>query len=164
MGVSAFIFAEQVHGNAIAIADRFTVVPIPGVDGMITAEADVCLGVYVADCCAVFLVDPDRHVIGLLHSGRKGTDLGIASGAIELMAERFGCEPARLIVQLSPCIRPPFYEVDFAKEIVRQCRASGVKQIFDCGVCTASNPDHYYSYRAEHGKTGRMLAMLSLSS
>ncbi|PYL69986.1 MAG: hypothetical protein DMF22_10430, partial [Verrucomicrobia bacterium] len=64
---------------------------------------------------------------------------------------------------LSPCIRPPHYELDFAAEIVRQCRALGVKEIHDPAVCTACDLDCYYSYRAEKGKTGRMLALLGLN-
>jgi copper oxidase (laccase) domain-containing protein len=67
-----------------------------------------------------------------------------------------------LIVQLSPCIRPPHYEIDFAAEIVRQAHAAGVTKVYDDGVCTACHPDLYYSYRAEKGKTGRMLALLGL--
>ena len=55
------------------------------------------------------------------------------------------------------------YEVDFAAEIIRQCRALGVQQIYDPGMCTACNLGRYYSYRAERGKTGRMLAVLGLS-
>jgi copper oxidase (laccase) domain-containing protein len=35
-----------------------------------------------------------------------------------------------------------------------------VKEIRDSGVCTACDLDHYYSYRAEKGKTGRMLALI----
>ena len=76
------------------------------------------------------------------------------------MKEEFGSNPANLIVQLSPCIRPPHYEIDFAADIVEQCRAQGVKQIHDS--CTACHLDLYYSYRAEKGKTGRMLALLGL--
>ena len=79
------------------------------------------------------------------------------------MIDRFGSDPANMIVQLSPCIRPPHYEVDFAAEIVRQCRELGVKTIHDSGVCTACDLDRYYSYRAEKGKTGRMLASIGLS-
>jgi purine-nucleoside/S-methyl-5'-thioadenosine phosphorylase / adenosine deaminase len=67
-----------------------------------------------------------------------------------------------MILQLSPCIRPPHYEVDFASEIVSQCRALDVKGIHDSGVCTACDLNRYYSYRAEKGKTGRMLALLGL--
>jgi polyphenol oxidase len=78
------------------------------------------------------------------------------------MKETFSSNPANMIVQLSPCIRPPHYEVDFAADIVEQCRAQGVKQIHDNGVCTACHLDLYYSYRAENGKTGRMLAVLGL--
>ena len=80
------------------------------------------------------------------------------------MIERFGSDPANMIVQLSPCIRPPHYEVDFAAEIIRQCRALGVQQIRDSDTCTASELGRYYSYRAEKGKTGRMLALIGLDS
>jgi copper oxidase (laccase) domain-containing protein len=65
-------------------------------------------------------------------------------------------------VQLSPCIRPPHYEIDFAAEIVRQCRAAGVNHVHDCNICTACDLARYYSYRVEKGKTGRMLALLAL--
>jgi hypothetical protein len=80
------------------------------------------------------------------------------------MKERFGSNPTNMIVQLSPCIRPPHYEIDFAEEILQQCRALGVKEIHDSGVCTACDLGRYYSYRAEKGKTGRMLALVGLNS
>src|SRR5919198_141002 len=35
--------------------------------------------------------------------------------------------------------------------------------VADSGVCTACKLDRYYSYRAEKGKTGRMLALLGLN-
>jgi hypothetical protein len=79
------------------------------------------------------------------------------------MIDRFGTDPADVVVQLSPCVRPPHYEVDFAAEIVRQSRATGVETIHDFGICTACDLDHYYSYRAEKGKTGRMLALLAIN-
>jgi copper oxidase (laccase) domain-containing protein len=88
--------------------------------------------------------------------------LAIAAKAIEQMGQRFGSNPADLIVELSPCIRPPHYEIDFAAEIVNQCRAAGVKKIHDSGTCTACDVGRYYSYRSEKGKTGRMLALLGL--
>jgi len=87
----------------------------------------------------------------------------IAAKAIEAMRKNFGSDPQNLMVQLSPCIRPPHYEIDFAANIVEQCRAAGVKQIYDSGSCTACDTERYYSYRAEKGKTGRMLALLALA-
>ncbi len=159
---SHYVTAEQVHGCAVAIVDENTAAPVPGTDGLITACPAVCLGIQVADCCAVWLADPVRRVLALLHSGRKGSDLGITAVAVEKMRAHFGCEPADLIVQLSPCIRPPLYEVDFAALIRAQARAAGVRQIFDPGTCTGGNVDRYYSYRVEQGQTGRMLAFLAL--
>jgi YfiH family protein len=165
VGDRPLVTAQQVHGNKVAVVDAplKTDKEFPGRDGIITNQRGVTLGVYVADCCAVYIVDPKTPAIGLVHSGRKGTELGVVTNALNQMIERFGSNPAEMIVQLSPCIRPPHYEVDFAAEIVRQCRALGVKQIHDSGVCTACNLDHYYSYRAEKGKTGRMLALIGLN-
>ncbi len=164
--------AQQIHGDRIAIVDRADCSgsrvgcedkQFPGCDGIITNQRGIVLGVYVADCCAVYIVDSKTPAIGLVHSGRKGTELGIVPNAIAQMSDRFGSDPADMIVQLSPCIRPPDYEVDFAAEIVRQCRALGVKTIHDSRVCTARDLKRYYSYRAEKGKTGRMLAVIGLN-
>ena len=159
--------AQQVHGNKIAVLDEVEPAHLlgrefPACDGIITNQRGVALGIYVADCCAVYIVDPKTPAIGLVHSGRKGTELGVVTNAIRQMVERFDSDPANMIVQLSPCIRPPHYEVDFAAEITRQCRALGVQEIHDPGICTACNLDRYYSYRAEKGKTGRMLALIGL--
>ena len=41
-----------------------------GCDAIITNQRGVVLGVYVADCCAVYIVDPKTPAIGLVHSGR----------------------------------------------------------------------------------------------
>jgi hypothetical protein len=160
--------AQQIHGDKIAIVDAAGCVGcddklFPGCDGIITNQQGIVLGVYVADCCAVHLVDPKTPAIGLVHSGRKGTELGVVPNAIKQMIDRFGSDPANMIVQLSPCIRPPHYELDFAAQIVRQCRALGVKEIHDPAVCTACDLERYYSYRAEKGKTGRMLALIGLN-
>jgi len=164
LGIAAksFITAEQVHGSDVAVVSAETPSPVSATDGLITADPNVCLGIYVADCGPVFLVEPECRVIALLHSGRKGTELGIVNVAIERMVRVFRCDPARMIVQLGPCIRPPHYEIDFAAAILARARAAGVPQVHDCGACTAAARDRYYSYRMEQGKTGRMLALLAL--
>ena len=178
MGDWPVFTAQQIHGHKIAVVDDVgsalradrgrrgaASLPsreFPGCDGIITSQRRVALGIYVADCCAVYIVDPKTPAIGLVHSGRKGTEFGVVRNAINQMVHRFSSDPANMIVQLSPCIRPPHYEIDFAAEIIQQCRAFGVKEIHDSGICTACDLDRYYSYRAEKGKTGRMLALLGL--
>lgn len=153
--------AQQIHGrgvSAVAASGAFA----PGADGLVTNSPGVTLGIYVADCAAVFLVDPVRRAIALLHSGRKGTDLDILAAGVAALRENFGTDPADLVGVLSPCIRPPHYDVDFAATIRAQARALGLGAFHDAGTCTASHPERYYSYRRELGQTGRMLALLAL--
>jgi copper oxidase (laccase) domain-containing protein len=161
-GTRHFCLAEQVHGNSVAAVTADSAPKSPRVDALITRDPQVLLGIYVADCCAVFLVDSQRSAIGLVHSGKKGTELNIVGTVIQKMALEYGTEPADLVAQLSPCIRPPFYEVDFAAYIVQSLKRSGVRQVFDSGENTAADLERYYSYRMEKGRTGRMLALLGI--
>lgn len=161
-GTRHFCLAEQIHGNSVAAVTANSAPKTPRVDALITNDPQVLLGIYVADCCAVFLVDSRRSAIGLVHSGKKGTELNIVGAVIQKMAMVYGTEPADLVAQLSPCIRPPFYEVDFAENIAQNLRRSGVRQVFDSGENTAADLERYYSYRMEKGRTGRMLALLGI--
>lgn len=154
---------QQIHGNEVAVVDRGSPEKTAGVDALITNDPGVVLGIYVADCCAIYFVDPARAVIGLAHSGRKGTEQNIAGATLERMVTGFGSNPEDLVVQLSPCIRPPFYEVDFAAQIVTQLQVGGVRRIYDCGENTGADLERFYSYRVEKGLTGRMLAFLTLT-
>jgi copper oxidase (laccase) domain-containing protein len=163
LGSRVFRIAQQIHGNGVAAVDRGSPQKTPGVDALITNDPEVMLGIYVADCCAIYFVDPVRAVIGIAHSGRKGTEQNITGMTIERMVTGFGSAPGDLFVQLSPCIRPPFYEVDFAAQIVTQLQAAGVRQIYDCGENTGADLERFYSYRMEKGSTGRMLAFLTLT-
>ncbi|MFK7909396.1 MAG: polyphenol oxidase family protein [Akkermansiaceae bacterium] len=159
--------AEQVHGSEIAVVRKSDPAQVwSGIDGLITADPEVLLGIYVADCGAVYIVDPVQAVLALLHSGKKGTEGNITGKAIELMIEKFGSNPTDLHVALAPCIRPPAYEVDFAQQIREQVLDAGVPkaQLTDSGICTSSDLETYYSYRLEKGTTGRMLALLGMDS
>jgi copper oxidase (laccase) domain-containing protein len=164
LGDLVMVTGEQVHRAEVGIiADEGELPsePLRGVDALVTRRADVVLGIYVADCAAVYLVDRVGGAIGLVHSGKKGTAAGIVARTIRTMERTWGTRPADLLVQISPCIRPPHYEVDFAAEIVRQAWQEGAGQVVDCGRCTAAESTRYYSYRREKGRTGRMLALLA---
>src|SRR6266498_662695 len=52
--------------------------------------------------------------------------------------------------------------LDLAQANQRQLLAAGLKKknVFDLGLCTACNPELFFSHRAEHGKTGRMMAVV----
>jgi copper oxidase (laccase) domain-containing protein len=152
--------AGQIHGAVVEIALASGC--HDGADGLVTAEPRLVLGIYVADCAAVYLADRRGRAVGLVHSGRAGTELNITGRAIALLGSEFGVEPADLTVEISPCIRPPLYETDFASTIAAQAREAGAGEVLDRGICTGSDTASWYSYRVERGRTGRMLAALAL--
>jgi polyphenol oxidase len=156
------VHAEQPHGNRAQAVYTPLGIRVPDVDALATSVPRLPLVVRVADCGPVFFYDPVQQVIALAHSGRRGTEGNIVGETISCLRETFDTHPENLIVQLGPCIRPPHYEIDFAAEIERQARACGVRHYHDCGMCTASHLDRYYSYRAEKGKTGRMWAVFMI--
>ncbi len=159
---STLATACQIHGRGVTVVEEAARGPVADMDGLVSSTPGVMIGIYVADCCAVYLADAVSGAFGVLHSGKKGTEQNITGAGIALLQERFGTRPENLVVQLSPCIRPPAYEVDFAAAIRAQAREAGVPaaQIHDEGICTSSDPARYYSYRMEKGRTGRMLALL----
>lgn len=157
--------AEQIHGNLIAAITEATdqaILQHAGVDGLITNLPGQLLAIYVADCAAVYLADPVTRSIGLLHSGKKGTEGNILREALLEMEKRYGTRPSDLVCMVSPCIRPPDYDVDFAATIRQQASELGIVKFHDSCQNTAADLAIHYSYRIEKGQTGRMLALLAL--
>ncbi|MGF1655926.1 MAG: polyphenol oxidase family protein [Verrucomicrobiales bacterium] len=158
-----FCFAKQVHGTTALIVQESSPAGVQGeADALVTRSRHHCLGIYVADCCPVWAIDPETSIFGIAHAGKKGAEQGVVPRMLEAMAG-LGADMARTVVQLGPCIRPPHYEIDFTQQIIQQSMEFGIQILEDCGLCTASHPQLYYSYRREKGKTGRMLAFAGIS-
>lgn len=155
--------AQQIHGNRVAlVGDIGCSYPVEGVDGLFCGGvADCCLGIYVADCAAVWVYDTVSGARGLVHSGKQGTAQNIVGELLERMYKTLGVKASDCIAVISPCIRKPHYEVDIAEEIHKQLIAAGIKEenIVDSGLNTAEDLNTFYSYRMEKGSTGRMLAL-----
>jgi polyphenol oxidase len=160
--------AEQVHGTSVAVVPGASTIlapdglpVVPGVDGLVTNTPGIVLAIYVADCGPIWLADPKSGAVGLLHSGKKGTEGNILQTGLDAMCREFGSKASDVVVALGPCIRPPHYEIDFAAEIGRQAERAGVADYVDCAEDTALDLERHYSYRIEQGKTGRMMALIS---
>ncbi|MDF1815964.1 MAG: polyphenol oxidase family protein, partial [Verrucomicrobiales bacterium] len=119
---------EQIHADNIAVCGTNgpEATHFPDTDGLVTGCPGQFCGIYVADCGAVFLIDPVKRACGLVHSGKKGAELGIAGKAIRMMQKNFGSSAGDILVQVAPCIRPPDYEIDFAAQIRTSCLDAGV--------------------------------------
>src|SRR5690606_6808667 len=102
--------AEQVHGNQVALVPGAATITapdglpvVPGVDGLVTNTAGIVLAIYVADCGAIWLADRATGAVGLLHSGKKGTESNIFAAALDLMARKFGTRAENVTAVLGPC-------------------------------------------------------------
>lgn len=155
--------AQQVHGNKVAlVGDIGCSYPVEGADALYCGgKADCCLGIYVADCAAVWVYDTVTGCRGLAHSGKLGTQQNIVGALLRSMQKNLGVNPADCIAVISPCIRPPHYEVDIPTAIKAQLAEAGIAEdnIIDSGLDTAADIETFYSYRVEKGNTGRMLAL-----
>ena len=110
-GISSTILAipEQIHSNEITCIDA------PGeyfgIDGLITDNPEIILTIKVADCVPVYLYESTSRIIGLVHSGWRGTVGGIISNAVRKMLE-IGAKENEISVFLGPAIGFCCYLVD----------------------------------------------------
>jgi len=107
---------RQVHGDRVIHSDG-TLQKVEEVwqmegDALITRAPGVALGVFTADCLPVFLYDPVREAVGIVHAGWRGTARGISRKAVAKMKEFFQSRASNLLAGLGPCIGPCCYEVD----------------------------------------------------
>ena len=90
------------------------------VDGMITDQPGVLLATFYADCVPLYFVDPVKKVIGLSHSGWRGTVGKIGKVTVEKMEEEFGCDPADILGAVGPSICQDCYEV--SEDVIKKFR------------------------------------------
>lgn len=161
------ITANQIHSNNIAIVDssqKNTI--IDNCDGLITADKNIILGIFTADCMPVFMISDNNDIKGVIHSGWKGLASGILENAISVFGRDFGIKPENLKVYIGPHIKECCYEVgkDFestfnvklnngklnlSKIAENTIRKLGVKDIFVSPYCTFDQKDKFFSYRRD---------------
>lgn len=113
VGLPRSVHAHQVHGAEV----RFHGSGDAGLhlaeacDGHATAAAGVLLAVTTADCVPVFIVDPVRRAVALLHAGWRGAAGGILEEGVSVMAARAGSRAEDLHIHLGPSICGSCYEV-----------------------------------------------------
>ena len=80
-------------------------------DGLITNEPGVALCCFGADCTTILLFDPVTGALGAVHSGWRGTAMGIAARAVAAMTCEFGSKPSNIHAAIGPCIGLCCFEV-----------------------------------------------------
>ncbi|MCW7463249.1 polyphenol oxidase family protein [Leptospira limi] len=104
----------QVHGDQIekfpSETNHIPNIEMKDGDGLFSFQKNQVLVVRTADCVPVFLYSTKRPFVSVLHSGWKGTQLGITEKMIEkLISEGYSLE--ELSLELGPYIQRNHYEV-----------------------------------------------------
>lgn len=117
MGASSgdVVLVKQVHGDRILIVDGAEdarSAAATEADAIVTRCPGVAVGVLTADCIPVIVYDPERHAVGVVHAGRRGTGKNILSKTVATMRREFGTRSEALVVGMGPGICGSCYEVD----------------------------------------------------
>lgn len=184
LGISSFACGRQVHGANLervgperagaGFTDPSSA--FDGTDALITSEPRLALGILTADCFPVAVADPRLGTVAVVHAGWRGVAAGIVGKALAAFDD-----PSSVRVAIGPGIGVDHYEVgpdvasavsagaetdavvsttagrvhlDLGATVERSLRARGIRHIEMAGVCTACEPDRFFSYRRD-GMTGR---------
>ena len=186
----------QVHSaEAVIVTKPWIHDERPKVDGMVTNIAGLILGSLTADCGPVLFADNGAGVIGCAHAGWKGALTGITDATV-LKMESLGAARENILAVLGPTISKTAYEVgpefirrfieasvenkrfftdsvkkdhhmfDLPKYLTNRMKAFGIGTVIDCGLCTYTQDQDYFSYRrATHRNEkdyGRQIAAITL--
>lgn len=101
-------------------------------DGIITNEKNVMLLNISADCTPVYILDPVNVVIGMIHSGWRGTVNKITEKALDVMKENYGTKKEEVLIHFGPAICGKCYEVgmDLIPEFKKILECDEVHKIF----------------------------------
>ena len=113
------VFSHQTHTNNVRVVKECDIGKgivihrdYNNVDGLVTNLKGVTLVTQFADCVPLLFYDPVKEVIAASHAGWRGTVQEIGRKTVEVMKERFGCNPKDIKVAIGPSIGSCCYEVD----------------------------------------------------
>ena len=128
------VLSAQTHSDNIRIVHRndagvgiWKPQDMNDVDGLVTNERGLTLVTFHADCASIFLIDPEKEVIGLAHAGWRGTVKKIAIKIIEKMCDNFNCNVSDIICCIGPYIGKCCFEI--GKEILPNFEKLGIDDL-----------------------------------
>ena len=182
-GFPLVVLGRQVHGTEVVWHEGGEGwLQLDGVDGHATSARGILLTVTIADCTPVYLIDPVRGGIALLHAGWRGASGRILERGVRLLTGRNSSLASDLVMHCGVSICGSCYEVgsevfeafglpvppagkgplDVREQLVRQAEALGIGSVSVSPWCSGHDADRFHSHRRSRGADGRMVAYLGL--
>lgn len=163
----------------------------PIADAIVTNVPGLALTTLHADCLAMLIADPVSKTVAAIHAGWRSTVLDIAGETVRAMQREFGVRPMDVLAYVGPSIGLDRYQVglevveawrslapetaavheradgwyfDLKRANVEMLARVGVPadQMDISPVCTASDPENWFSHRGQGPLTGRFAAMIAI--
>ncbi|SET20041.1 polyphenol oxidase family protein [Anaerobranca gottschalkii] len=182
---SEFIKVDNSHGGEGVYPDKQN---LQGLDGLITTEKNLYLGITTADCYPVIIHDKKKSFLGLAHCGWRGIVEGLEVKILnELIQMGSNLDDIQIVYGPGICgncyiqhdqylkdifinkynypediINPQgkYYSVDIKKASQHNLKKAGFKGSFiDLNICNYCD-ERFFSVRREGKDTGRMLNLV----
>ncbi len=181
-----FASAKQVHSDQILhVTEGGT---YDGYDALMTNTKNILLGITVADCTPILIYDAHNQAVAAVHAGWRGTVAAIVSKTLRAMTATFGTQAEHCFAYIGTCIDLEHFEVgaEVAAQFEPHCKQwnddtqkyhvdlkqANKDQLLSFGIpenqievspySTIKHVEHYFSYRAENGVTGRFMVLIGL--
>lgn len=174
---------QQVHGTGVVRVDENQELEPVG-DASTTSTPGCVLAILSADCLPVVFCNCAGTEVGAAHAGWRS----LAAGVLEATVAGMTSDPEDLLAWMGPSAGPQRYEVGAevrdafldgdpaAAAAFQATRAghwlvdlyglarqrlsrAGVSRLSGGGLCTISDPAHFYSHRRD-GRSGRMATLV----
>ncbi|MDR1401046.1 MAG: polyphenol oxidase family protein [Endomicrobium sp.] len=159
------VVAKQIHGNNVRIVNISSKDSIVGdCDGLITADKELVLGIYTADCIPLLVSAENGELKAAVHVGWRGLYGGIIENTFELLKDKFCADLKKTKVYIGPHIRSCCYEIsnemksrfgikpnssklDLSGILCNKLNKFEITDVFDIKLCTFHMENLFFSYR-----------------
>ena len=183
--LAALATVRQIHSAQVVEVTRTTIDACTDreADALWTTDSGIAVVVRTADCVPMLATTADGAVAAAVHGGWRGLAAGVIEATAEALRER-GIEARQLLVAIGPHIGPCCYRVgaevvdalgtpsrverddelfaDLGAVAVERWQRVGVprNQIDRIDICTACDPERFFSHRRDQGYSGRQLSAI----
>lgn len=178
-----FRFINQVHGREFVWNTQIDS-EIKTADAHGTQEKGIMVAVGVADCAPVLLASKNGEVVLAIHAGWRGALDRIVHHTVMRVSQETGIATDQFVAAVGPRLGSCCMEIqsdvadlwrqepgalisrqgkvflDFSTALKDDFVKLGIKNYWFLDACTGCRPDLFYSYRRDHGRTGRQIGFI----
>lgn len=101
---------------------------IPQTDGLLTKEKNLFLSITVADCLPIFLYDPQKEIVGLVHCSWRNLAKNILFKTVIKLKKNLKSQPKDILVGIGPGISQCHFEI--GEDVALKFKSFYPKEIF----------------------------------